>query len=192
MAARQEIPFKTSTTIQLVAPTDVFADPDNPLDNTTDGSTSTFRVIDPAKSEVLFADEATSQVALSVTNVGVFVVGDTVDVDLDDGTGHSADIDSIDTVAGTITVDVGLVSAAAAGNRVRVRLGNVITMTEYGTPDLSNLDWGFQGPLASDHGDLKPDLEINIEISFVGAVIGGLDLLKIICAIIKENKDCDC
>lgn len=194
--SRQKIPFQTSVPIELLHPTDEVAVPPNPLDTTGDGSTCTFKVYDPAKSEVLSALEASGQTILSVTNTEVFVVGDLVELDQDDGTIHSSviSIAGIDTTAGTITIDDATTQPAAAGARFRVILGALVTMTEFGTPG-ANADpdsWGFRGTLAKDHAGLKLDLEIDVEIIFVGAVAGGLDYLETLCLVVKNKADCDC
>lgn len=188
MAAREVIRYKSSKMIRLVAPTDVIND--DPLDNTDDGSTCTFRVFDPAKDEVLSAAEAIGQTVLSVTGATI-LLNDVVEVTQNDDTIHSAAVTAVDVSAGTVTIAAGLTVAAAAGNRIRVRLGNQITMNEYGTPALETRDWGFEGVLASDHAGLKIDLEIDIEMTFVGSVSGGLDYLEVLCAVIKVIKDCD-
>ena len=188
MAARQKIPYQTTSVVELTAPTDTIAQ--EPLDNTDDGATCTFKVYDPAKDEAIAIDEASSQSILSVTDPAVFVVGDTAEVTQNDGTIHAAAISDVIPEDGTITLDDPLTVAADAGNRVRARLGDEITMTEFGTPALETLDWGFRGALASNHAGLDLDLEINIEISFVGDPGGGLDLLDLICGVIKPNCEC--
>jgi hypothetical protein len=88
MADRVIIPYKTSVPVELKHPTDVIAVPQDPLDNTDDGATCTFALMNPAKSEILSAAEAGGQTTLSVTNAGVFVAGDLVEIELDDGTTH--------------------------------------------------------------------------------------------------------
>ena len=191
MSARTKIPYKTSTTIRLIAPTDVVADPKNPLDNAVDGATSTFKVYDPAKDEVVSVDEALGQTEWGVTNAAAFQVGDVVEVTENDGSILSGTLTGVDPVAGTITSNVALLVGADAGQRTRVRLGPQVTMTEYGIPALGTRDWGFQGALVSDHAGLEIDLEVDVEISFVGAPSGGLDLLEVICAVVKQRKDCD-
>lgn len=187
--ARQKTPYRTDVPIRFQHPTDVIAQ--NPLDFTTDGSTCTFKVFDPAKDEVLTAAEITSATVLNVTGAGVFEIGDTVEVDLDDGTVHDAGaVTAVDPVAGTIDVTTGLASGAAAGRRVRVRLGAQVTMTEYGTPTLGRTDWGFIGILSNTHLGLEIGLEIDVEISFVGAVVGGLDALDVLCLVVRPLADC--
>ncbi len=194
--ARQKIPYKTSVPIELLHPTDQVAVPANPLDNTVDGSTCTFRVFDPAKREAISALEAIGQTVLSVTNSEVFVDGDQVEVTQDDGTLLVSTIDpgGVDTVAGTITIADALTVAASPGNLVRVRLGGVETMTEFGTPalDADPTSWGFRGTLGSGHAGLEIDLEIDVEISFVGAVAGGLDLQDTLCMVVKSLAECAC
>jgi hypothetical protein len=190
MAARKKFPFKTSTTLEVVSPTAVVAK--NPLDNTTDGATSEARAYDPAKDETLSGAEAIGQTVLSVNNAGVFVEDDIVELIQDDGTTHQSTVASVDTVAGTVTIDDVTTVAAAIGNRFRVRIGAVIAMSEYGTPVLGKRDWGFRGTLASTHAVQVLDREFNLEFLFVGNVAGGLDWLGVECGVIKPVAECSC
>jgi len=187
--ARRVISYQSDAVIRLVAPTDVIND--NPLDNTNDGATCTFKVYDPNIDESFSAVEASGQTEWSVTNAGLFSIGDIVEATETDGTILSGTLNAVDAAAGTITSDTALAVGAASGARVRVRLGAEITMSEYGTAALGTRDWGFQGTLSDTHPGLSIDKEIDIEIFFVGAVAGGLNLLKRICAIIKVIEDCD-
>ncbi len=187
--ARTKIPFQSDVPIIFRAPTDIVNQ--NALDNTNDGSTSTFKVYDPAKDEVLSATEATAQTVLSVTNAGAFKIDDVVEVDLDDGSVHDAGlVTAVDPVLGTVTVTTGLASEASADSRVRVRLGTQITMIEFGTAKIGRRDYGFIGTLRDTHPGLEVDLEIDVEIRFVGAVIGGLDALEVLCLVVKPRADC--
>lgn len=189
MAARKKLPYRGSGIVKFKHPTDV--ENSDPLDFTDDESTCTFKVIDASKSEVLTAAEVISATVLNVTDAAVFKVGDTAEVDLDDLTIHDGGaITGVDPTAGTITITTALASGAAAGRRVRVRLGNVINMTEFGTAKLGTVNWGFRGALASNHPGLEIDTEIDIEISFVGAPGGGLDVLDVQCGVIRPFADC--
>ena len=191
--ARQKIPFRTDVPIRFQHPTDVIAQ--NPLDFTVDGSTCTFKVFDSAKDEILTIAHAAPATVFFVTDVGVFETGDVVEVDLNDGTVHDAGaVTAVDPVAGAMSVTNGLTGPAAAGRRVRVRLGGQITMLEYGTPTLGRTDWGFIGALPKDHPGLKIGLEIELKISFVGAPGGGLDALDVLCLVVRPLADCaeDC
>ena len=187
--ARTKIPFQSDVPIIFRAPTDVINQ--NALDNTNDGSTSTFKVYDLAKDEVLSALEATAQTVLSVTNAGVFKIGDIVEVILDDETVHDAGlVIAVDPTLGTITITTGLASQASADNRVRVRLGTETTMDEFGTAKIGHRDYGFIGNLSDTHPGLEIDLEIDVEIRFVGAPGGGLNVLEILCLVVKPRADC--
>lgn len=191
MSLRLTIPHKTDVLVRYVAPTNVGVEPNEPLSNADDGSTASFKVMDPSKSEVLSADEASGQTTLSVTGAAAFEDGDLVDVELDDGSVHETFVTTTDPVAGTIDVNDAIPSAASEGRRVRVRLGSEIAMSDFGTPKLGRRDWGFQGTLPGDHPGLEVGKEVDVEISFVGAVGGGLDALEVICAVVRPVDDCE-
>lgn len=189
---RVEIPYRTSYSILFEHPTNVSVSPNEPLDNTDDGATCSFSVYDEAKAGVLTSAEAAGQDVLSVSNPGSYVLGDVVEVDLDDGTIHDAGaIGAIDVSFGTIQVATALASAAAAGRRLRVRLGAAVPMAEYGTPALGETDWGFAGTLAANHAGLLPGLEVEIEVTFLGTGVlgGGLEATHRICATIVGECD---
>lgn len=192
MAAREKYPFQSDSVIEFVRPADVVAE--NALDNTGDGATCTFKVYDPAKDESLSGVEAIGQTILSVVNTGVFKVGDLVELTQDDETIHSSVVSTagIDTVNGTVTIDDVTTVAAAAGNRFRVVFGTSVTMTEFGTPVFGKTDYGFRGTLADTHPVQILDQEFDIEVRLVGAVAGGLNLLDVLCGVIKPAKECDC
>ena len=187
--ARRLLQFKTSEAIELVAPVNVLTD--NALDNTIDGSTCTFRIFDPAKDEAITVLEASGQTILSVSEAGVFVIGDQIELTQDDATIHVSTVNAVDASAGTITLDDATTDTAAVGNQIRVRLGLVVTMTEYGTPKVGERNWGFRGTLESNHAGLTDGLDVDIEVSFVGAVAGGVDYLETICATVQRKTDCD-
>lgn len=189
MSCREKIPFQASRPILLVAPTDVRNQ--NPLDNTNDGATCSFKVYDAGKDEAISVDEAIGQDVLSVTNAGVFEVGDIVEVTMDDDVIHESPINAVDVVAGTIQVDDILTVSASAGQRVRVLLGTEITMIEYGTPKIGKRDWGFEGVLESDHPDLEVEQDIDVVITFVGSVSGGLDVTKLLEFTLKPPTECN-
>lgn len=184
--ARTKIPYQSDVVVRLVAPTDVVNQ--NPLDNTNDGATADFKVFDPDVDETFSAVEASGQTEWSVTNAGLFAIGDVVEATETDGSILVGTLTAVDASAGTITSDTALAVGAAAGARVRVRLGTQISMTEYGTAALGTRDWGFQGTLPDTHPGLDIDKEIDIEIEFDGGA--GLALLKRVCAVVKVIKEC--
>jgi len=187
--AREKIPYQTDVAVLLEHPTDVLnADP---LDFADDASTCSFKVFDPNVDEVLTATEAGGQTVLSVSNAGVFVVGHLVEVSLDSGIFHDFTVSAVDPAAGTVTGAPALATTASVGRRVRRRLGNSVAMAAYGTPKLGKTDWGFVGTLLRTHPGLELGLEVNVEIYFVGAVGGGLDLLKVLCAVVSPVEDCE-
>jgi len=191
MAERVVIRYRASSMVRLKHPTDVDAAPNEPLNNTDDGSTCSYRVYDPAKDETIAVAEGIGQSILSVTNPAVFDVGDQVEVEQDDGTFKVGNLTAVTPADGTITTDTALTVAAAISNRVRRLFGasTPVTMSEYGTPKLGTLDWGFKAALASDHECQIQDQEIDIEIAFVGAAGGGKDDQKTILAVIKDVKE---
>jgi hypothetical protein len=184
MSAREILQYQTTTPIKLLHPTDTVNQ--NTLDTTNDGSTCSFKVFDANKESVLTADEAGAQTVISVDGPAKFDVGDTVEIPLDSGSIHSANIDSIELDDGTVTINTGLPSQASAGKRIKAILGSEVTMDEYGTPKIGTRDWGFIGTIESDHPGLIPDLEIDIEITFIGAVLGDLNRFDVIRAVVKE------
>lgn len=189
--ARVKIPYKTSCVVELIAPTDVVSN--EPLSNADDGSTCSFEVFDPEKDESLTSAAITGATTLYVSNAGVFVINDIVDVALTDGNRHLAYVTGVSGSAGTITINPGLASGASLGARVRVRLGNPVSMSDFGTPELEKRDWGFRGTLLSTHPGLKLDKQIDIEINFIGdpGNPGTLNLLDVINGIIKPNHECN-
>lgn len=148
------------------------------LNNADDGATCSFSVYDPAKDESFSEDEASGQTVLSVSNPGVFVVGDIAEAVMDDETIHDCGaVTVVAPAAGTITVTNAIDDDAAEGNRIRVRLGDAITMSFYGTKKLNSLNppWGFRGTLPDTHPGLTRGLTIRIETNFIGDAGGGLD-----------------
>lgn len=186
---RQNFPYRSDSVVRLVAPTDSVNG--NPLDNTNDGATASFKVYDPLADEQLSAVEASGQTELSVSNAGIFNAGDAVELLQNDGSAHSSTVSSVDPIAGTVTVADPTTVAAAAGSRFRRRFGGVVTMTEYGVSKIGERDWGFQGTLGKDSPAVAAlDREFDVEITFVGAVAGGLDVVHVICGITKPIGEC--
>lgn len=180
-------PYKSTRLIEAFAPTDDTTN--DPLDFADDGATCSFKIYDPAKNEETSAVEAIGQTILSVTNAGVFVDGDTIEVLQDDGTFHYSPIiaSGVDTIANTITITDGLTVAAAAGNAVRKLFGPAISMTAFGTPNLNERNWGFRGAIPSNHASQIIDREVDVEVTFLGtgSPAGGLDVFEVICGIFK-------
>lgn len=189
MAGFRKIFFQSSNDVEFRHPIDVRSDPPNPLDNSNDGATATFSVYDAEKSEVLRESEPSSEVTLAVTNAGAFSLGDTVEIDLDSGSTHSALVSSIDESADQIVISVGLPSAAQAGSRVRTRLSGPTVMVEYGTASADGANWGFRGTFDADPPTFRVGQFANVETSFSGSPGGGLDLLTIIRGQVVEDED---
>ena len=181
---RVKIPFRSSVPVALRRPTDVFQD--DPLNNTDDGSVSTFRVYDPSVDEVLSEDVSIAGTTWEVTSAGLFKVGDIVELTMNDLDLHFTTITVVTEADGTITVDTGPTVAADEDRRCRVALGPEVAMAEFGTPKAGDDDWGFVGTLSSTYPGLTIGRDVDINIFFVGAVAGGLDLLEIICATVTD------
>ena len=190
MAAREKYPFQSDSLIEFVRPVDTVAE--NALDNTTDGATCSFKVYDPAKDETLSAVEAIGQTVISTVNAGVFVVGDSIELTQDDGTLHATTLDAVDAAAGTVTLADATTVAAAAGNRFRVIFGSSVSMTEFGTPVFGKTDYGFRATLVDTHPVHILDQEFDVEVRLVGSTGGGLDMLDVLCGVIKPAGECDC
>lgn len=187
---RQKLPFQSDTPIIARAPINTKEDGTCVVLNDVAGASSTFKVFDPAKDEAFSAVEAIAETVWSVTNAGLFVVGDQVEATQDDGTLITGTLTAVDSVLGTITSDTALTVAAAAGNRVRVKLGPTVVMAEFGTANVNTRTWGYSGSLASDHLGLVLGLEIDIEVSFVGSAGGALDVFERICAVMALREEC--
>ena len=186
--AREKFPYRTDRAIEFVAPADEVTQ--TPLNFSDSGATCSFKVYDPNKDESLSGAEATGQTVLSTVNAGIFVVGDVVEVNLDDETTHASSVTAVDPAAGTITIADALTGDAASGNRVRVLFGSLVSMSEYGTAVYGKRDYGFRGTFAYNHPAQILDQEINVEVTFNGGA--GLVRTDIICAVIKPAKECDC
>lgn len=188
MACREKIAHGATHVVRYRHPTD--EENLEPLDNTEEGATAFFKVMDPSKYGVLTEGEPSLETTLAVTNAGAFEVGDAVDVELDDGTVDEDVVVAVDPVAGTIDVSGGLASGASEGRRARVRLGSSVPMTEYGTPKLGTVDWGFRGTLSPTHPGLSVGKEIDVEIWFDGGTASLKDL-KVLCLQVASLEDCE-
>lgn len=189
MSARTIVGRYTDKLVRAKHPIDVVAE--NPLDNSGDGATCAFKVYDISKDEIISATEAIGQDTLSVTNAGRLEVDDLVEVTQNDASLHESTINAVDSAAGTITIDDVLIVAAAVGNRVRVVMGVAVPMSEYGTPDINALDWGFSGLLPDTHvAHLDPrskaGFDVDIEVDFNGGA--GLRKVKTLCTTIQEDN----
>ena len=191
--ARELVKRYSDYLVRAVVPINKGVDPHVPLDDDAGVVGCSFKVYDISKDEVLTALEAIGQTVLSVSNAGVFVIGDSVELIQNDGTIHTSTVSSIDTDAGTVTIADITTVAAAAGKRFRVIFGSSVDMLEYGTANLNTRNWGYQAGLPDDHTvyddpRTKTGLDVDIEIRFNGGA--GLAAFDTICATIQED-DCD-
>ena len=182
----------TDRQIRAIAPINVLLDPHVPLNNVA-GASAFFNVYDPSEDEVLTVAIPGSSGLIDISNVGVFEIGDVLELTRDDGTTDvSTSVSSIDVALGQITLVGAMTGPAAVGNRVRTILGTQVVMTEYGTADLNTRTWGYQGLFANNHPSYndpraKIAFDIEVEIRFTGGV--GLKAFDVICATIQED-DC--
>ena len=168
-------------------------DPHVPLDDDAGVVSCAYKIYDISKDEVLLANEASGQTELSVSNAGVFVIGDSVEVTQDDETLLATTVTAVNTTDGTVTIDDVLTDNAAAGKRIRAIFGASVAMLEYGTADLDTITWGYQAGIPEDnavHLDprTKTGLDVDIEIRFNGGA--GLAAFDTICITLQED-DCD-
>lgn len=191
--ARELVKRYNDFLVRAVAPINKGVDPHVPLDDDAGVVGCTYKIYDISKDEVLSIAEASGQTVLSVSNAGVFVVGDSVEVTQDDETLLASTVTAVDTAAGTVTINDVLTDDAAAGKRIRAIFGSSVAMLEYGTANLDTRTWGYQAGFADDNAAYldprtKTGMDVDIEISFNGGA--GLAAFDTICATIQED-DCD-
>jgi hypothetical protein len=178
------VKYKSDFVVKLIAPTDT--ENQIALNDAAGVVSCTFSCYDPAKDETLSAAEAPAQTVISVTNAGVFVVGDVLEIVQDSGVVKDMGaITAVSTSAGTVTCTNPLDTLASLGARARVRLGAMIGMSEYGTAKLGLINWGYKATLPDTHAGLVPDLVFDIEISFNGGA--GLALRSTINAKVSND-----
>jgi hypothetical protein len=189
VSARIPFPYKTDHFIEFVSSADLSTN--DALDNTNDGATCSYRIFDPAIDEVTVSGLGAASTSVNVTNADLFNTGDTIEIALDDGTTHLATLTS---VADPTLFFSGhpAPSAAAIGSRARYIFGTEVDMPEFGTAVFGKRDYGFREVLAYDHVVQILDQEFNAEVTFVGAVAGGLNAFDIIYGVIKPRSECDC
>jgi len=177
--------------IRAIAPTNVQVEPNIPL-NDAGGTTSFFNVYDPSEDEVLTVAIVGSVGLISVSNVGVFEIGDQLELTRDNGTTDvTASVASIDVALGEITLSGTLAGPAAVGRRLRTILGTQTSMAEFGTANLNTRDWGYQGLLTGTHPahtDPRSKTQFDIEIE-IRVTAAGFTAFDVICATIQED-DC--
>lgn len=189
--ARQTIKRHTDYNAKVIAPIDV--DNQTVLDDAA-GASSSFKVYDPAKDEEISILEASGQTVLDVTDAGVFVVNDIIELKQDDATLHASAVTDIDVPNGQITIANPTTDSAQAGNRIRVVLDSStpVTQNEFGTADIDTEDWGYTGVLSDTHAAHDNPLtkttgfDVDVEISFSGGA--GLNAKDTICITIKEDE----
>jgi hypothetical protein len=190
--ARKLIDRYSDYDVESIAPTlfNYSTDANEVVNDVASGEGS-FKVYDPSKDEVISVDEAIGQTELNISNVGVFNVGDSVEITQNDGTLLATSVNSVDAVNGTVTFADALTVAADVGNRVRVIFGASIAMTEFGTADLNTRNWGYVGVMESTHAAhsdprTKTSMDVDIEVKITNGVKISTD---VICATISED-DC--
>ena len=191
--ARELVKRYSDYLVRAAHPINEGVDPHIPLNDAASVVGCAYKVYDISKDEVLSVVEASGQTVLSVTNAGVFVIGDSVEVTQNNGSLRSSIVAAVSAIEGTVTINDALTDDAAAGKRIRVIFGSSVAMSEYGTADLDTIDWGYQAGLPEDHVShldprAKTGLDIDIEISFDGGA--GLAAFDTICITLQED-DCE-
>lgn len=95
-------------------------------DSLATGGTCTARLYDPSKDQTVTA--AVTGTSWPVSRPGILAAGDSVRLELDDGTWHLTTITTVG--ASTIDVNAAPPSQASAGRVVYVKLGDTVSMTE--------------------------------------------------------------
>ncbi len=180
-----EILYRSDHLARLVDPEDVSLDPDD-SNRLLDSGTATMKVYDPGVDMNLSADEAIGQTVLSVTDAGLFVIDDRVEIEADDGTFHNSLVTGVDPVASEITIADSLTVASASGQRVRrIFVTAPIAMALYGTPAVGSDQWGYQGPLDDDGLHQIIDQEIEVEMTLDAGP--GVKIVKLLCLKVVES-----
>lgn len=150
---------QSNNTVRLLGP----VNEDN--GTTVDAGTCIAKLFDDVKDTTLTADVAAGVKILPVEDASKFVNGDDI-IAVFDSSGAWFDggvTTAIDVTAKTITVTNGLTFIAQRGARVSVQLGGDIAMSAFGTPVVGTFDWGFRGPVTSNHASMKPGMIIRTE-----------------------------
>lgn len=189
MSARGELVYLSDNPLRVKGPTSyVDASSTSAISSIT---SCTARLYDESKTQPMTTAAAATDTALEVFSTDRFAVGDTINVRLEDGTLHEADIDTdgIDASASTITIDTAIPASRSVpvGYEVRVKLGADVTVeTQYGTPAADDETWGFYGVMADTHADIEPGQDVLVEYEFNG----GAGLQKTIeyrCRVVKGS-----
>lgn len=187
---RIKIPYRTDLLIRLIGPQD--AETGAPILAAPSGdATGELRIYDPALVATLAAAASSPDVILTVTNAAALAasIGEPAELELDDGTRLETTISAVDPDASTVTIANPVPSGASPGRRLRVRLGNAITLAQYGTPAQESTAWGFEGPLPDDHPGLILDRAVDLELGFVGVAAGGFFRLRTLFGVISAQAD---
>lgn len=187
---RIKIPYRTDLLIRLIGPQD--AETGAPILAAPSGdATGELRIYDPALVATLAAAASSPDVILTVTNAAALAasIGEPAELELDDGTRLETTISAVDPDASTVTIGDPVPSGASPGRRLRIRLGNPITLAQYGTPAQESTSWGFEGPLPDDHPGLILDRAVDLELGFVGVAAGGFFRLRTLFGVISAQAD---
>lgn len=164
--------------ISLVFGEPIDRDNANALDNTTDGATCTAHVFETAVDGIVTVASGVST-TMAASNHASLVADDVIEIDQADQSRHVATVTGV--ASGVITFTPILTAAIVIGARVRKRLGAVVTMTEFGTPNIDKQqDWGFRGNMNGRDTWRLFGLKVEAEMRFVGDPAGTLDGYKIL------------
>lgn len=116
-------------------------DPSDPV--AASGGTHTAYLYDAGlQSEVAVAAAASVNSLTLVSDPG-WTIDDVLDVQQDDGTRHSIEVETADPVTKIITFSETTTDAISVGARAIRRIGGLFTGSEYGTPSATSQDWGY-------------------------------------------------
>ncbi len=190
MAATARLPINlhSDDSVLLVGPDDV-SDPSAPAPITSP-THSELRVYDVENQPCVLmdGDSSADTDTFLVISQDLFVVGQTLAVRDDSNEVFTADVQSVDPDARTITLDASLTGGAFIPNRTEffVFPGAVINGALYGTPVAENDDWGYAHLVPHDAPGLYHNQNVIAEIDFDGGT-GLRVVIELAALILKAN-----
>lgn len=159
----------------------------DPLDNTNDGATCSFKVYNADKDSRLTLVVASGTI-ITVADVGLYQVGDIIEIELDSFDMYDCGaVIFIDVPNSKLTISNTIVGVASANRQVRVKLGSEIAMAEFGTPKVGKTNYGFRGVMPWDHPGLMLDMNVDIRMIFIAIPPSDGIAIGTICDTIVSN-----